>query len=95
MAHRKCGWKRGDSANGLGGITEMLACHFLHRYYMDRGHPSRLPLRLAALGLDGARPRSEGATNKRKWQAMFLATAGLPLVGTDHPAQYDQMNFRS
>ena len=27
----------------LAGNTETLACHFLRTYYMDLGHPSRLP----------------------------------------------------
>ena len=42
LAHGKCGWKRGDSANRDQQATKR-ACHFLHRYYMDRSHPSRLP----------------------------------------------------
>ena len=50
---------------------EPRACHFLHRYYMDLGHPSRLPcgsLRSAWTG-PGRDPRE--LTHTRKWQAMF------------------------
>jgi len=37
----------------------------------QRGHPSRLPWRLAALGLDGARPRCRNRpAEKREWQAL-------------------------
>ena len=37
----------------------------------QRGHPSRLPWRLASLGLDGARPRCQKSfTQTREWQAL-------------------------
>jgi hypothetical protein len=74
----------------------MSACHFLRTYYMDLGHPSRLPLRLASLGLDGARPRSEGNYSYEKMAGSVLALlARLPLVGTEHPAHHVHMKFNS
>jgi hypothetical protein len=37
----------------------------------QRGHPSRLPWRLASLGLDGAQPRCQKSfTQTREWQAL-------------------------
>jgi len=66
-----------NSANqNLAGNTEVLACHFLRPYYMDPGHPSRLPygsLRSAWTG-PGRDPR--GLTYTRKWQAMFWHDLG-------------------
>jgi hypothetical protein len=54
----------------------MLACHFLRPYYMDLGHPSRLPdgsLRSAWTG-PGRDPN--GFTHTRKWQTMFWQDLG-------------------
>jgi hypothetical protein len=61
---------------------QTFACHFLHRYYMDRGRPSRLPygsLRSALTGPD----RDPGRfAERRKWQAMSRRPlVCLPLVG--------------
>ena len=50
--------------------AELLACHFLHPYYTDLGHPSRLPcgsLRSAWTGPGRDPSRIPG---RRKWQAM-------------------------
>jgi len=91
------------SANGSGAMRrgpwrteierKMLACHFLGRKAVDHGHPSRLPcgsLR-SALTEPGRDPSRIADT--RKWQAMFwpLPCMRLPLVGTEHSADYDQL----
>jgi hypothetical protein len=54
----KCEWKRGDEARTLeSGSWDKVACHSL--VYDDRASrpPVQATLRLAALGLDWARPR--------------------------------------
>ena len=49
--------------------------------------PVQAPLRLASLGLDRARPRSEGNYRYEKMAGSVLAVlVRLPLVGTEHPA---------
>ena len=49
--------------------------------------PVQAALRLASLGLDGARPRSEGNYGYEKMAGSVLAVlVRLPLVGTEHPA---------
>jgi hypothetical protein len=79
-ARQHCKWN-------LAGNTEMSACHFLPRYYMDLGHPSRLPygsLRSAWTG-PGRDPR--GNYKYQKMAGSVLAVlVRLPLVGTEHPA---------
>jgi len=70
------------------------ACHFLHRYYMDHHHPSRLPdgsLRSAWTG-PGHDPKR--FTDTRKWQALsWRCWLRLTLVGTERPAHHEQMKF--
>jgi len=57
----------------------------------QRGHPSRLPWRLAALGLDGARPRCQNApAEKREWQAL---AGRLRLPGRLPPAQMKRLDI--
>jgi hypothetical protein len=75
-------WKWNQTGN-----TETLACHFLPRYYMDLGHPSRLPygsLRSAWTG-PGRDPRGNYKYEKMAGSVLALLVR-LPLVGTEHPA---------
>ena len=61
---------------------QMFACHFLHRYYMDRSHPSRLPFGSLRSALTGPDRDPGGITEKRKWQAMsWRLLLCLPMVG--------------
>ena len=71
----------------LAGNTETLACHFLRTYYMDLGHPSRLPygsLRSAWTG-PGRDPRGNYGYEKMAGSVLAVLVR-LPLVGTEHPA---------
>ena len=81
----------GSGANSakqnLTGNTEVLACHFLRRYYMDPGHPSSLPygsLRSAWTG-PGRDPRGNYKYEKMAGSVLAVLVR-LPLVGTEHPA---------
>jgi len=70
------------------GNTEMLACHFLRPYYMDLGHPSRLPygsLRSAWTG-PGRDPKGFYSYEKMAGYVLARPWLPLPLVGTEHPA---------
>jgi len=74
--------------------TEMSACHFLHGDCMDLGHPSRLPdgsLRSAWTG-PGRDPNGIYPYEKMAG-SVPAALVRLPLVGTEHPAHHEQMNF--
>ena len=69
-AHEKMRMEAGRQRERSWPAKKMLACHFLPPYYMDLGHPSRLPggsLRSAwtGPGLDPSR-----IPGRRKWQAM-------------------------
>jgi hypothetical protein len=69
----------------------MSACHFLRTYYMDLGHPSRLPygsLRSAWTG-PGRDPRGNYKYEKMAGSVLAVLVR-LPLVGTEHPAHHDQ-----
>jgi hypothetical protein len=96
-------WHRADhrsmkSANGSGAMRRerkrseswsMLACHFLDISYNAARPPVKATLRLAALGLDGARPRCRGFPITRKWQPVVGGLSiCLPLVGTGRSADY-------
>ena len=76
------------------GNTEMLACHFLQPYYMDLGHPSRLPngsLRSAWTG-PGRDPNGIYLYEKMAG-SVPAASLHLPLVGTEHFIDHEQMRF--
>ena len=72
MAHEKMRMEAGrQRERSWQANKKMLACHFLPPYYMDLGHPSRLPsgsLRSAWTGPGRDPSRIPG---RRKWQAMF------------------------
>lgn len=93
---KKCEWKRGDEARTWDSGNRkktMLACHFLGGNAVDHGHPSRLPCgSLRSAWTEPGRDPSR-ITDKRKWQSMFwpLRWIRLPLVGTEHSADYDQV----
>ena len=56
------------------------ACHFLHRYYMDHHHPSRLPdgsLRSAWTGPGHDPKRSLIRENGRYWNELLTPTGFL------------------
>src|SRR5262245_61801985 len=50
--------------------TKMAACHFLPPYYMDLGHPSRLPSGSLCSDWTGPGRDPRGIPGRRKWQAM-------------------------
>jgi hypothetical protein len=58
-------WKWNQAGN-----TETLACHFLPRYYMDLGHPSRLPYGSLRSAWTGPGRDPTRITDTRKWQAL-------------------------
>jgi hypothetical protein len=76
------------------GNTLMLACHFLRTYYMDLGHPSRLPygsLRSAWTG-PGRDPR--GFYSYEKMAGYFWHDLACPPVGRYRVScHHDQMGF--
>ena len=73
LAHGKCGWKRGDSANRDQQATKMLL-PFPPSLLYGSQPPVKAALRLASLGRDRAWLRSERKCPKRrKWQGFALA----------------------
>jgi hypothetical protein len=50
--------------------TKRAAYHFLPPYYMDRGHPSRLPSGSLCSAWTGPGRDPKGIPGRRKWQAM-------------------------
>ena len=73
LAHGKCGWKRGDSANRDQQATKT-GLPFPPSLLYGSQPPAKAALRLASLGLDRAWLRSEGKCPKRrKWQGFGLA----------------------
>ena len=51
--------------------TELLACHFLHPYYADLGHPSRLPSGSLCSAWTGPGRDPSRIPGRRKWQAIL------------------------
>lgn len=76
------------------GNTEMVACHFLHRDCMDLGHPSRLPNGSLRSAWTGPGRDPQGFTHTRKMAGSVpAASLRLPLVGTVHFIDHEQMKF--
>ena len=50
--------------------AELLACHFLHPYYTDLGHPSRLPCGSLRSAWTGPGRDPSRIPRRRKWQAI-------------------------
>ena len=79
-ARQHCKWN-------LAGNTGDVSLPFSPDLLYGSRPPVQAPLRLASLGLDGARPRSEGNYGYEKMAGSVLAVlVRLPLVGTEHPA---------
>src|SRR5579864_3166195 len=51
--------------------AELLACHFLHFYYADLGHPSRLPSGSLCSAWTGPGRDPSRIPGRRKWQAIL------------------------
>ncbi len=93
MAQSKCEWKRGDEASSGKREWEVRKpAIFSSGMILHHGHPSRLPCGSLRSAWTGPGRDASGFTDTRKWQAMLwqLRWIRLPLVGTEHFANYDQ-----